>query len=299
MIQRGHYPYFYSINFVHNLDDEPNSATHHLINSIIIMPTKMKNLFFLLFVGLFLSACQTEAPDTDTSAVEIDMDRYPENMQKVLAAHGGIDRWNEMNSLSYERVNSAGNEVHSIDLKGRRDRIVAPDFEMGFDGSQYWVQADTSFKRDPVFYHNLMFYFYAMPFVLADEGIQYSEVEPVVLDSVSYPGIKMTFGDDVGSSPKDDYIIYYNPDTYQMEWLAYTATYFSQKKSDKYGYIRYKDWGNFNGLVLPNSLTWYRTNDEGQVTEPRNTVQFENIKVDIAMMADGTFTAPPGAKISE
>ena len=33
----------------------------------------------------------------------------------------------------------------------------------------------------------------------------------------------MSFNDGVGSSPKDDYIIYYNPDTYQMEWLAYTA----------------------------------------------------------------------------
>lgn len=259
----------------------------------------MKNLLFLLFVGLFLSACQTEAPETTIEVATIDMDRYPESFQKVLAAHGGLERWKEMSSLSFERVNSAGNEVHSIDLKNRRDRIIASNFEMGFDGNQYWVQADTSFKRDPVFYHNLMFYFYAMPFVLADEGIRYTEAEPVVLDSVSYPGIKMAFGEDVGSSPKDDYIIYYNPATYQMEWLAYTATYYSQEKSNKFGYIRYNDWGDFNEVILPNSMTWYRTNEEGQVTEPRNTVQFENIKVDITPMADGTFTAPPGARISE
>ena len=168
----------------------------------------MKNLLLLLLVGLFLSACQTEQTGSETAEVAIDMDRFPESFQKVLAAHGGLERWNEMHSLYYERVNSAGNEQHSIDLKNRRDRIIAPDFEMGYDGKQYWVQADTSFKRDPIFYHNLMFYFYAMPFVLADEGIQYSEVDPVVLDSVEYPGVKMAFGADVGSSPKDDYIIY-------------------------------------------------------------------------------------------
>ena len=259
----------------------------------------MKNLLFLLFVGLFLSACQTEQAETERATAVIDMDRYPESLQKVLAAHGGIEKWNEMLSLSFERVNSAGNEVHSIDLKKRRDRISASNYEMGFDGEQYWVQADTSFKRDPIFYHNLMFYFYAMPFVLADDGIQYTEVEPIVLDSVAYPGVKMTFGSDVGSSPKDDYIIYYNPETYQMEWLAYTATYFSQEKSDRFSYIRYNDWGDFNGVVLPNALTWYRTNEAGQVTEPRNNVKFTNIKVDAAPMADGTFAAPPGARISE
>ena len=248
---------------------------------------------------LLLAACQpAESTSQEQAAsVEIDRSKYPENFQNILKAHGSLERWNKMQFLSYERVNSAGNEVHRIALKNRIDKIEAPNFKMGYDGENYWVLADTSFKRNPIFYHNLMFYFYAMPFVLADEGIQYAETDPLVYDSISYPGVAMSFNEGVGSSPKDDYIIYYNPETYQMEWLAYTATYFSQEKSTKFSYIRYNDWSDRNGVVLPNSLTWYRTNEDGKPTEARNNVKMENIQIMETAPAEGTFTMPAGAKV--
>lgn len=254
----------------------------------------MRSLILFSLLILLGFACQPNNTETSTE------DRntpYPEAFQQVLRQHGGLEQWNNMHTLRFERVNSAGNEKHSIDVKKRIDRIDGPHFKMGFDGEQYWVEADTSFQRNPIFYHNLMFYFYAMPFVLADEGIRYTEAEPLVVDSTStLPGIKMTFGESVGSSPKDNYIVYYHPQTYQMEWLAYTATYFTQEASDQFSYIRYGDWGEFNGLKLPQAMTWYRT-AEGLPTEPRNTVNFTAINIG-EMVLDTDYFAPlPGSKI--
>ncbi|MEO0340372.1 MAG: DUF6503 family protein [Bacteroidota bacterium] len=259
----------------------------------------MKNLLFLFILAVSLVACQDAATENTSTEDQAAAERVlPSAFTKVLEAHGGLEQWEKMQTLTFDRANSAGNEKIFVDLKSRHDKIEAPSFKMGYDGTQYWVEADTSFKRNPIFYHNLMFYFYAMPFVLADEGINYREVEPLVVDSVSYPGIAMTFNDGVGSSPKDDYIVYYNPDTYQMEWLGYTATYYSQEKSSKFSYIRYPKWQSFSGVNLPTELTWYHT-EEGKVTEPRNNVMFENIQLAEMPYSEGTLAMPAGAKVFE
>lgn len=259
----------------------------------------MKNLLFFLFaISISLLACQDAPAEATTATEETPARVLPASFTKVLDAHGGLEQWQKMQTLTFDRVNSAGNEKIFVNLKSRHDKIEAPNFKMGFDGEQYWVEADTSFKRNPIFYHNLMFYFYAMPFVLADEGINYSEVEPLVVDSVSYPGISMAFNDGVGSSPKDDYIVYYNPETFQMEWLGYTATYYSQEKSSKFSYIRYPKWASFSGVALPTELTWYRT-EEGKVTEPRNNVKFENIQLADVPYSEGTLAMPSSAKVFE
>ena len=48
-------------------------------------------------------------------------------------------------------------------------------------------------KGIPKFYYNLMFYFYAMPFILADDGIVYEDVKPLDIEGKSYPGIKISY----------------------------------------------------------------------------------------------------------
>jgi len=118
-------------------------------------------------------------------------------------------------------------------LKTRAERIEASSFTSGFDGQRYWVQADTSYKGNPKFYTNLMFYFYAMPFVLADSGINYTPVEPLVFQETKYPGFRISYGDGIGVSPEDEYFIHYHPETFEMAWLGYTVTFYSGKKSDK------------------------------------------------------------------
>lgn len=203
-----------------------------------------------------------------------------------------------MKAMSYEIVKEGGNEKQSIDLLSRREVIEGSNFSSGFTGTEYWVKADTSYKGRPKFYTNLMFYFYAMPFVLADEGITYSETAPLEYKGESYPGLRISYGDGVGISPEDEYFLHYNAETHEMAWLGYTVTFFSGKKGDKRSYIRYDDWKDFNGLKLPNTATWFKVED-GKLIEPRNTRIFENVMVSETAFDDAKFAIPQGAKLVE
>jgi hypothetical protein len=76
-----------------------------------------------------------------------------------------------------------------------------------------------------------------------------------------------------------------------MAWLGYTVTYRTGEDSDNIKWIRYNDWGNFEGLKLPNSISWY--NYEGMdIKELRNTVKFENVSVSTDAKPDGFYEKP-------
>ena len=255
----------------------------------------MNNLIFLLTLITIMSCQQPKLRTLQTKSKKIE---YPAAFAKVLEAHGGMDAWNKMHGLSYDMVNGEKYERQIIDLKDRRERIEGENFIVGYDGQNYWVEADTSYKGNPIFYKNLIFYFYAMPFVLADPGINYTTVDPLLFDNVSYPGIRVDYEDGVGISPKDEYYIYYDPATYEMEWLAYTVTYFSKEKSEKLGWIRYDDWQKIEGILLPNSMGWFKS-DDMLPTEQRNRRSFNNVKLVDTEMPASTFAKTEGAKIVE
>jgi hypothetical protein len=263
-------------------------------------PTKL--LLFLL--GIMMAACgqqseqdQEQETEVVTQTPEMPQIDYPEKLQASLEVHGGLDSWKAMTSLYFEIPGEAGSEKHYVALDSRNDRVENPEATMGFNGDKVWMVADTStYKRDPVFYHNLMFYFYAMPFVLADPGIIYEETAPLEFEGVSYPGVAIAYEDGVGASSKDEYFIHFDPESGQMAWLGYTVTYFSGEKSDKVSWIRYNDWQSVEGLLLPNTISWYQL-EEGLPTEVRNTVAFEAVAVSPQPHDPEMFNPPSGAII--
>lgn len=257
----------------------------------------MKNVLLIFTLLLTFAACKNEPTTTETTTTPpADLTKYPAALQKVFAKHGGLDTWNKMQALTFEIVDSLGNEKTQTDLHNRRERIESPDFTMGYDGDNFWVEADTSYKGNPVFYKNLMFYFYAMPFVVADEGIVYGETKPLEFDGKSYPGVRISYNDGVGVSSKDEYFVHYDPATFEMAWLGYTVTYFSGEKSPRVSWIRYNDWKKFNGLLLPNTLSWYKVEDN-QPIELRKIREFANVKVSETAFEDAVFVKTAKAEV--
>ena len=166
---------------------------------------------------------------------------------------------------------------------------------MGFDGKEVWLDQEVadSYKGDPSFYYNLYFYFYAMPFVLADNGIIYEKVADLTFEGIDYPGYKISYKANVGTSPDDNYIVYYNPKTYQMEWLKYTVTFKSKAPSDAFKIIRYNNWENVSGFILPKEITWYKKDKNGTPTEPaKPATEFTLPLVSKAKLADLFFQKP-------
>lgn len=262
----------------------------------------MKYIIAVLSLILTISCKETtkeikkEMPMPEKVA-EMDMSKYPEALQKVLKAHGGLAAWNNKRVISFEIPKENSNEVHTIDLKNRDEKIEMEAIQMGYDGSEYWLHDEKEmYKGDPVFYHNLMFYFYAMPFVLADDGINYGETEALEYEGKSYPGIQISYNTGVGVSPKDEYFIHYNPETFQMEWLGYTVTYRTGEKSERISWIRYNDWMDVEGVKLPNSLTWFEVEDQ-KLIKPRSTRNFENVSLSEMAKSKDFYAKPEGAKV--
>ena len=265
----------------------------------------MKTLLTIFSICLILVGCKTETKTTTEDEVTSAQDAfetrtYPDGISKVFAAHGGIEKWNAMNNLCFDMPGRNGVETHTTDLQSRKAKIQTEKYTMGYDGENFWLdQEDSIYDVSRVkFYHNLMFYFEAMPFILGDEGISYEEIEPLTVGDKTYNGTKVSYGNDVGYSDNDNYIIYSNPETNQMEWLAYTVTYGKEEASEKYSFIKYENWQDVNGIMLPQTLQWYKVED-GRPTEMRNEMQFDNVTATETVLEDSVFETPKTAVIAE
>ena len=86
-----------------------------------------------------------------------------------------------------------------------------------------------------------------------------------------------------------------------MAWLAYTVTYFSKEKSNKFNLIKYTDWDAVNGLQLPTAIQWYvfKDGEVGDKDEDHGSMTFANAKLFKEIQDDNMFKAPEDAILVE
>jgi len=258
----------------------------------------MKKNITILMLAILFGACKNNSETKPVKVVEDVIEKvatpdYPEAISKLFKAHGTIEKWNTMAHLEFTMKKESGDEKTTTALKSRKSLIETKDFTIGYNGKEPWFKenGDYKYKGNPQFYYNLMFYFYAMPFVVGDDGITYTNVEPLEANGKDYPGIKISYDAGVGESPEDEYIVYYDSETNKMAWLGYTVTYFTKAKSTDWHFIKYAEWQTVNGLVLPSRLEWYKS--EGfAIGEKRNGLVFVDIVLSETEAKDEFFENP-------
>ncbi len=263
----------------------------------------MKKIAYSILLVILITACKNEVKTESTVSDEVSKEDittsiYPESITKVFEAHGGIDNWNKIQTLSFTMEKPNGKEVTTTNLKTRAELIDTPTYAMGYDGRNLWVNEKDGkeYKGNAKFYKGLMLYFYAMPFIVGDAGIIYEDTEPLIFEGQTYPGILISYEAGIGESPDDQYVIYYNAKTSQMEWLGYTVTFGKDEKSKDFHFIRYNNWQTVNGTVLPKSMDWY-TYENNLPTEKRNTVEFTDILLSEKAPDASIFAIPESAKV--
>ncbi len=259
----------------------------------------------LIVIGLcilLLAGCTQPTTEQEDAQLPETTYTYPEDMpnvlQQCLEKNGGIQAWKTAGGLSYELQRGDGSENHTIDLPSRKVLIEADSFQIGFDGQQVWVAPNkaafgTSSAR---FYHNLYFYFFAIPHVLTDPGIRYDDMGFHTVDSISYHKVGIRYGDGVGDSPEDEYHLYIDPSTFDLKFITYTVTYFSGESSDKFNSLVYDGWTQAGGLRFPSTLTSYRWEDGG-FGEQRFKTVFTDIQLSAERPEASIFTMPAQAEV--
>ncbi|WP_179320563.1 DUF6503 family protein [Winogradskyella helgolandensis] len=263
----------------------------------------MKKIGQTLLLAILITGCKNEPKQESTVIDEVKQEQiitsiYPESITKVFNAHGNIEQWNKMNTLSFTMTKPTGKEKTTKDLKTRAELIETPTYTQGFDGETLWINEKdgNAYKGKPQFYKGLMFYFYGMPFVFGDDGISYEETEPLVFEGKTYPGILISYEAGVGESSDDQYKIFYDAETGHMQWLGYTVTFGKAEGSPDFHFIRYNNWQTVNGLLIPKSIDWY--NYENNVpTEKRNTVEFTDVVLSEKVLDKAMFSMPEGATV--
>ena len=136
----------------------------------------MRKLFLLLIVFIVFS-CKKEQKKVLKEEVIITEKKevFPKELRKIFEKHGSLDAWKKAQVLSFNK----GVEVHTVDLHSRKTVINTSEYSLGYNGKEVWLDEEKkgAYKGNPAFYYNLFFYFYAMPFVLADDGISYEKVK--------------------------------------------------------------------------------------------------------------------------
>ena len=177
----------------------------------------LRTITVLLFI---LMACknETNAPEAIEEKEEM-AGAYPQNLNRVFNAHGGLSTWKSMKMSSFGMQRPNGTETTITNLRNRHSLIKTASYELGYNGSDLWVKetGTVPYTGNAKFYNGLMFYFYAMPFVLADDGIVYDSADALTFEGVTYPGYRISYNSGVCVSPEDQYIIYYHPDTLYKE----------------------------------------------------------------------------------
>ncbi|MHA7100616.1 DUF6503 family protein [Roseivirga pacifica] len=257
----------------------------------------MKKIAIIL-LSAFCLACggakkeQVEEPKAEAPSKT---GHHSASITKVFEAHGGYDTWTSLKQLSYEN----GGSKTLVELQNRYTLIESENQTVGFDGENVWVNPPSEKADGQRMRYNLMFYFYAFPFVVGDPGVFYEDMEPIELQGKAYNAVKISYGNGVGDSPKDNYIILSDPETNQMQWLMYTATFGGDESSDRFSLIKYEGWNELGGVLLPSSLQWYQYSD-GVVGEPRGGARlFENIQVSTEYPAMSNFEMPEGAQVAK
>ncbi|RFP67040.1 hypothetical protein D0N36_00715 [Hymenobacter lapidiphilus] len=266
----------------------------------------MKHVFYFS-LALVLAACTSNPEQAVTTAAPTEAvtpkRELPKLLQQALEAHGGLAAWQQFGMMSYQLSGTLGGEAreekHLINLRTRQVRIEGPDYQLGLDDqNEVWVSPNKAAfgKMSARFYHNLYFYFFAIPFVLADEGTNYEDLGTRTVAGKAYRALKVSYETGRGDSSGDEYIAHFNPETYRLELVLYTVTFFEPGKAATYNALLYPEWQQVNGLLLPRRMEGHKFADN-QIGELRYQAAFSQVQLTKPQPETSQFARPAGAEL--
>lgn len=222
-------------------------------------------------------------------------------LEKCLEAYGGLKQWKKFEGLEYN-LNDNGKMVYQLThLKDRRAFLKSKNYTVGYDGKVAWALPDASKVSggSAAFYYNLDFYFMGIPFLLTDPGVHVLYSGKALVNGKSYESLKITFGSGIGFTPEDVYYVYLDPESYIMQILTYSISYFDKKNAEVNSAKVYSGWQEVQGLLMPSKMENFIW-ENGKIGESKNHLRvFDSIKFLEKIEDQSIFSVPRGAIIEQ
>jgi hypothetical protein len=194
-----------------------------------------------------------------------------ELLDKVIAAHGGMERWNKAKTLSFTHILTFGEPLAAewgiseevTDVKTLRTYQWWPldGAPLGNDGTKTWTKNWKGFSF-PNMNVNQFYRTLSMPWSIA--SMPYIVGAPskgkLVKDSIEYVTLKLNFDQSTGESSERYFKLFIHPQTHRIKAVEYSVTYGAfldlielPKEQKFYGPVThiYFEYVNVDGLIFP------------------------------------------------
>lgn len=225
-------------------------------------------------------------------------------LQKTLAAHGGLEHWKATRSLAYTMKGFPLTELiarenrSTVDLVTRKNRIDGPGYTVGFNGTDAWSLPGPKSSGLPSRFVTLgSFYFVGIPFVLADEGVEVNDGGTKTYNGKRYRVLDVGFKPGVGHSAEDNYQIYIDPQTERVALIHHNVTELYEK-SVRVTWV-YNDYSQVGPLFLPSRLTFFQGFSETQDESQGKSYTVTNYEASRSQPDASLYTPPAGASIND
>lgn len=225
-------------------------------------------------------------------------------LAQVLEAHGGLDKWQSFGTLAYTMKDFPLSEQiaqenrSTVDLVSRQNRIEGPGYTVGFDGENAWSVPGPKSSGLPSRFVNLgSFYFIGLPFVLADPGVNVADSGKSTFQGKEYDTLTVTFGEGVGHSDDDNYVVFIEPETNRVALIHHNVTELYDEAT-RVTWV-YNGYTEVNGLQIPSKLTFYQGWNENPDPATGATYTVENIELKKDRPDNSIYQAPETASIND
>ncbi len=184
----------------------------------------------------------------------------------AINAHGGLQRWYDNGPIffrfNYRPIGGRPRDTYqTIDTwSSRAVHWFADDSTKtyGFDGEKAWYMPDsTATVHNPRFWSMTPYYFVGIPFVFADEGVNFQQLEDSQYEGRTYDLVKVTFDAGTGDAPDDFYVIYIDKETSRVGAIRYIVSYpgfYDKGESSVEKFMNYIGEQSINGITLPTEI---------------------------------------------
>lgn len=248
----------------------------------------------LLSICLLLASCANNTEPSTPKAKALSFG------EKIAQAHHK-DIWDEKNAFRFHLY---------LEFRGKKrmDGILTMQPNSGkvhmeldngitatFDGTDAWYTPDTAEFANARFNIRTWPYFMEAAFKLNDPGSNMKEMGPTELNGKTYQAGYMTFGEQVGDSPDDWYIVYADTNSYLLECLAYIVTYkksLEQANQDPHA-ITYSDYVDVEGVPVASHWEFYEWRDSLGLTQKLGDGSLSDME--FVTVPDTFYQKPEGA----